>query len=817
MIPPPLSGPALVIGGGTMAVGIAARLVAAGIDTTVLVRREEAVAPARAQIIRRMARLREYRLVTDHAGPGARLAVRHEQTDGSFALVVESVAEDLEAKRVVLARAEAMVASGGIVTTNTSSLRLSDISAHLSHPARFAGWHWFNPAELVPLVEIVGTPRTDPATLRRLAELSTAIGKQPITARRDVPGFVANRLQYALLREAYALVETGVCEVADVDRAVVSGLGARWAAIGPFAAMDAAGLDVHAAVAAQLFPQLSAGTDVPALLRRARERGATGVKGGSGLCGDYPPEAADRLVAHRDDILALLSVNSPDSGSSADSQDNEVSTNGPLILGDRPLRYGDVVAVAAGRPVVLGADARGRMKASRVCLEELLARGDAVYGLTTGVGAMKTVRIPSGRQEAFQTLLLRAHRVGSGSLAAPRFVRAAMLVRAAGLAVGVAGVRPEVADALCRALDAPVTPRVHQIGSIGQADLSQLAEIGLALIGFGDDGAALVAAGYQPIALGPREAHAIVNSNAFSVGVASLALDLATRALRALDLSAALSIEALIGNVDALHPAVAQVRPHPGITATVDRLRALLCDGALLTGARPARAIQDPLAFKVVPQTHGGALQALSHLGEALDVELASSGDSPMVIADEGRAISTGNHDITPVAIAIDYARLGLAQAITIAGERVSKLLDSAFTGLPTGLRADPLMPEDGLAIIANGAASVAAEARLLAHPVTLEQPTSGIAAGIEDRITMAPAGARRLYEMATLALRLAAMELTCGAQAVDLRGTASELGDGTARAYAATRRSVAFTVAGEACDGELDQLEEWLASDAVP
>jgi histidine ammonia-lyase len=818
----PLSGPALVIGGGTMAVGIAARLVAAGIDTTVLVRREEAVAPARAEIIRRMARLREYRLVTDHAGPGARLAVRHERTDGSFALVVESIAEDLEAKRAVLARAEAMIAPGGIVTTNTSSLRLSDISDRLSEPARFAGWHWFNPAELVPLVEIVGTPRTDPATLRRLAELSTAIGKQPITARRDVPGFVANRLQYALLREAYALVETGVCDVADVDRAVVSGLGARWAAIGPFAAMDAAGLDVHAAVAAQLFPQLSAGGEVPALLRRTRERGATGIKGGSGLCGDYPPEAADRLVAHRDDILTLLSVNalsvnSADSGSSANDGDNEATAIGPLILGDRPLRYGDVVAVAAGRSVVLGADARGRMKASRACLEEFLARGDTIYGLSTGVGAMKTVRIPPGQQEAFQTLLLRAHRVGSGSLAPPRFVRAAMLVRATGLAVGVAGVRPEVADALCRALDAPVTPRVHQIGSIGQADLSQLAEIGLALIGYGDDGAALVAAGYQPIALGPREAHAIVNSNAFSVGVASLALDRANRALRALDLSAALSIEALIGNVDALHPAVARVRPHPGATATIDRLRALLRGGTLLTGARTARAIQDPLAFKVVPQTHGGARQALSHLGEALDVELAASGDSPIVIADEDRAISTGNHDITPVAVAIDYARLGLAQAITIAGERVSKLLDSSFTGLPTGLRADPLIPEDGLAIMANGAASLAAEARLLAHPVTLEQPTSGIAAGIEDRITMAPAGARRLYEMAALALRLAAMELTCGAQAVDLRGTARELGEGTARAYAATRRSVPFTVAGDACDGELDRLEAWLASDALP
>jgi histidine ammonia-lyase len=492
-------------------------------------------------------------------------------------------------------------------------------------------------------------------------------------------------------------------------------------------------------------------------------------------------------------------------------------TGGPLVLGDRPIRPADVVAVARGRSVVLGENAHARMKASRAALEAVLQRGDAVYGLTTGVGAIKTVTIDAGGQEAFQRLLLRAHRAGHGEPARPEFVRAAMFVRAVGLAVGVAGVRPDVADAFCRALDAGVTPRVHMIGSIGQADLSQLAEIGLALVGHGDDGAALVAAGYRPVVLGPREAHAIVNGNAFSVGIACVALDLATRALRALDVSAALSLEALTGNVDAIHPAVTAVRSYAGAVDTLDRLRTLLYGGALLSGARPARAIQDPLAFKVVPQTHGGARQALAHCAENLTVELASSGDSPIMLTDEDRAISTGNHDITPVGIAVDYARLGLAQAITISCERVQKLLDSVFTGLTTGLRADPGLPDDGLSILANGAASLAAEARLLAHPVSLEQPTSGIAAGIEDRITMAPTGARRLHEMAELALRLAAVELTCAAQAIDLRGNAGELGEGTRRAYAATRRSVRFAAAGDACDGDLDELSRWLASDELP
>lgn len=302
-----LGGPALIIGGGTMGAGIAACLVAGGVDTVVLVRREGAVAAVRAEVTRRVARLAGARR-------GRRLTVVSGQPAGPFALAVESVAEDPAAKRAVLARAEAVLAAGGILATNTSSLCLADLADGLARPGQFAGWHWFNPAELVPLVEVVGGPRTAPATLQRLAALAAALGKQPITIRRDVPGFVANRLQYALLREAYALVEAGVCEIADIDRAVVSGLGARWAAIGPFAAMDAAGLDIHEAVAAQLFPHLSRATGVPGLLRRARERGATGVKGGRGLCGAYPPGTAERLAARRDDILALLSGAAPGNG-----------------------------------------------------------------------------------------------------------------------------------------------------------------------------------------------------------------------------------------------------------------------------------------------------------------------------------------------------------------------------------------------------------------------------------------------------------------------------------------------------------------------
>ena len=286
---PPLAGRVLVLGGGVMGAGIAASLSASGVATTVQIRRPEVVASVEEEIRRRGG---EAEVVTEAEGP--------------FALAIESIAEDLEVKRALLARTEPLLTPDGILATNTSSLSISQLAHGLRHPERFAGWHWFNPAELVGLVEVVGGPQTAPETVERLLALSRALGKQPIAVRRDVPGFVANRLQYALIREAYALVEAGVCDVEDVDRAVVHGLGARWAAIGPFASMDAAGLAVHEAAASRLFPELSNATDVPRLLRELRDGGATGMRGGRGLRGTYTPAAAGQLAARRDATLTLL-------------------------------------------------------------------------------------------------------------------------------------------------------------------------------------------------------------------------------------------------------------------------------------------------------------------------------------------------------------------------------------------------------------------------------------------------------------------------------------------------------------------------------
>ena len=251
----PIPATAAVAGAGTMGTGIACVLALGGSAVRVVARSEATLAAA-ASRVDSIARALG---APDPAALTARLSFTSSLEHGfdGAELVVESIAEDLRAKTELLAVAERFAAPGAILATNTSSLSIASLSAPLERPDRFAGLHWFNPPELVPLVEVVAGERTDPEVVETLRDWMEALGKAPIVLRRDTPGFVANRLQYGLVREAWALVEEGVCGYEDVDRALTHGLGARWAAVGPFQIADLAGLDVYLAVIRNLYPELS--------------------------------------------------------------------------------------------------------------------------------------------------------------------------------------------------------------------------------------------------------------------------------------------------------------------------------------------------------------------------------------------------------------------------------------------------------------------------------------------------------------------------------------------------------------------------------
>ena len=285
---------AAVIGAGTMGTGIALVLARAGVEVQLTARSAATLDRARA------------RLAAEPAGASIHTTTSLETALAGVGLVIETIVEEVEPKRAVLAAAERLAEPGAILTSNTSSLPLASLTSALEERGRFAGWHWFNPPELVRLVEIVRGEETSPPVVETLRDWSAALGKSPVIVQRDLAGFAANRLQYALLREAYALVESGTCTREDIDRVLTEGLGPRWAGVGPFETMDLAGLDVHLAVTRNLFPQLSNRSGPPEALLQLTEEGKLGVKSGEGLRGTYDHERIEALRALRDRLLAAI-------------------------------------------------------------------------------------------------------------------------------------------------------------------------------------------------------------------------------------------------------------------------------------------------------------------------------------------------------------------------------------------------------------------------------------------------------------------------------------------------------------------------------
>ena len=274
-----------------------------------------------------------------------------------------------------------------------------------------------------------------------------------------------------------------------------------------------------------------------------------------------------------------------------------------------------------------------------------------------------------------------------------------MVARANGMAKAGVGVRREVVVQLVEALNAGVHPVVRRLGSVGQGDLSEMADIGKVMIGRGlaevgdrvlPGDEALAAVGLEPISPAPKEALALVSANGVTLGHGSLVLVDAADLTDSFQIAAALSLEGFAGNLSPIHPAAARMRPHAGEIKASARLRELL-EGSHLWEPGAARNLQDPLSFRCVPQTHGALNDALFFARGEMDVELNSASDNPLVVVEDEAIISVGNFDVSALAMAFDLLRLGIASALKVADERVQKLLWNAFSGLPTGLA-----PQDG-------------------------------------------------------------------------------------------------------------------------
>jgi histidine ammonia-lyase len=455
-----------------------------------------------------------------------------------------------------------------------------------------------------------------------------------------------------------------------------------------------------------------------------------------------------------------------------------------------------VARVARSRALVqLAPAAKARNDDARRAIEALLIRGDELYGVTTGVGALRAYRVPKKDRERYSVSLLRSHACGAGRPLAAELVRAAMATRANQIGAGGAGIARELLDALVASLNAGLTPFTRELGSLGTGDLTALADIALALLGRGQvwrgdellgAGQALAEAGIPLGRLGPRDGLAFISSNAVTIAQAALLVVDARHLLDAWLSVAALSFEAAAADPVALDPRIHSVRHRPGQAAVAARMRELLAGLDQRTRKPGPLGIQDPYPFRALPQVDGAVHDALEALEETVGHELNFAGENALIVAAEDIALPNGNPHAAPLANAIDGLRTALAQSAALIAARVSTLLDTSLTGLPPFLARRP-GPESGALVVEYTAHAAAAEVRSLVTPVAAQAVS--VSRGVESHSSLAPIAARRAHETLHALRVVVATELVIAVRALRLAGH-EPVGAGTRSLYdAATAR----------------------------
>ncbi|NJQ07397.1 histidine ammonia-lyase [Streptomyces lonarensis] len=486
-----------------------------------------------------------------------------------------------------------------------------------------------------------------------------------------------------------------------------------------------------------------------------------------------------------------------------------------VVVGTSGTSLDDITRVARGDArVEVGADALAALAAARRVIDDLAAKPEPVYGVSTGFGALAVRHIGPDLRARLQRNIVRSHAAGMGPRVEREVVRGLLFLRLKTLASGHTGVRPEVATAMADLLNAGITPAVREYGSLGcSGDLAPLSHCALTLMGEGEaegpDGRLRPAAellaehGLAPVELREKEGLALLNGTDGMLGMLALALADFGRLLTAADITAALTLEALLGADAVLAADLHAVRPHPGQAASADNMRRVLA-GSALTGHHQDAAprVQDAYSVRCAPQVAGAGRDTLDHARTVAERELASAVDNPVVLPDGrggGRVESNGNFHGAPVAYVLDFLAIAAADLASIAERRTDRLLDRHRShGLPPFLADDPGV-DSGLMIAQYTQAALVSEMKRLAAPASVDSiPSSAMQ---EDHVSMGWSAARKLRTALDNLTRVVAVELYTATRALELRGAlpaTRELAPGPAgQAVTAAARAAGVEGAG--------------------
>jgi len=474
----------------------------------------------------------------------------------------------------------------------------------------------------------------------------------------------------------------------------------------------------------------------------------------------------------------------------------EVSARNITVDGN--LSIGDVVKVARrGAGIKLDPQLREKIKKARRAVDQIISDDRVVYGINTGFGKFCDVTISSDKSRQLQKNLISSHAAGVGPAFDQEIVRAIMLLRLNALALGYSGIREEVINLLVEMLNQGVHPVIPSQGSLGASgDLAPLSHMALVLTGKGEafyrgrklkGNEALKAAGLQPVELQEKEGLALINGTQVMTALGAMAVYDAVNLCKSADIISSLSLETLKARWDAFDMLSYQVRPHPGHGATLRNLQKLL-QGSQNLGSNQEK-VQDAYSTRCSPQVHGATKDALEHVKKALETEINSVTDNPLVYPEENRVISAGNFHGQPIALAMDYFALALAELGSISERRLERLLNTTLSGLPPFLTTEGGL-NSGYMIAQYTAASLASENKVYAHPASAD--SLPVSANQEDHVSMGTSAARKALQVVHNVTCILGTEYLAGVQALELCGSLG-LGEGSRIACQVLREVVPF------------------------
>lgn len=433
-----------------------------------------------------------------------------------------------------------------------------------------------------------------------------------------------------------------------------------------------------------------------------------------------------------------------------------------------------------------------KIKASRKLVDEWIKKDKVIYGITTGFGEFKDVKIPTKDRLKLQRNLILSHSAGVGSYIPDYIVRLMLLFRINSLAKGYSGVRPELMDFLISFFNSGIIPLIPSQGSVGSSgDLAPLAHLALSFIGEGYcklDGKvmsskeALKKCKLKPIELHSKEGLALINGTQMMSAYCCMALFEAKQLSKLADIAGGLSLEALRGTGKAFSENLQKVRPHKGQGQSARNLRKLLKGSEIMASHKDCDKVQDAYSLRCMPQVHGAIKDTINYCSGILETEINSATDNPLIFSDSKEHIEGGNFHGEPIALVADFLSIAITELGNISERRCARLLDGSMSGLPRFLT-DKGGLNSGLMIAQYTAAALVSENKVLSHPASVDSiPTS---ANQEDHNSMGSIASRKCFDIVNNTKNIISIEFLCAAQGIDfLRPLKSGLGGEAAYSY---------------------------------